>query len=135
MDIEEFQETTNIDQLDEPIIEPTFDETHIGSGEPLVEPAFDETHIGSGEPLVPEHTTTLRKSSRVIRPLRRYDLLITNDALIIEEDEPTTYAESKSNIDSKRWQEAMESEMNSMYENKVWTLIDPPEAVKLIGCK
>ena len=30
---------------------------------------------------------------------------------------------------------AMKSEMDSMSENKVWTLSDAPEGVKLIGCK
>ncbi|KAL2474367.1 CCHC-type domain-containing protein [Abeliophyllum distichum] len=29
----------------------------------------------------------------------------------------------------------MESELNSIYENKVWTLIDLPEGVKPICCK
>ena len=29
----------------------------------------------------------------------------------------------------------MKSEMQSMYDNKVWTLVDPPEGVKTIGCK
>ena len=29
----------------------------------------------------------------------------------------------------------MRSEMESMYVNKVWTLVDPPEAVRPIGCK
>ena len=29
----------------------------------------------------------------------------------------------------------MKSEMQSMYDNQVWTLIDPPEGIKTIGCK
>ena len=29
----------------------------------------------------------------------------------------------------------MNSEMDSMYENQVWTLVDPPEGVIPIGCK
>ncbi|OWM63207.1 hypothetical protein CDL15_Pgr010607 [Punica granatum] len=29
----------------------------------------------------------------------------------------------------------MRSEMESMYTNQVWTLVDPPEGVKPIGCK
>ena len=29
----------------------------------------------------------------------------------------------------------MKSEMQSMYDNQVWTLIDPPEGLKTIGCK
>ena len=30
-------------------------------------------------------------------------------------------------LDSAKWLEAMKSEMGSMYENKVWTLIDLPD--------
>ena len=29
----------------------------------------------------------------------------------------------------------MKSEMDSMYENKIWTLVDPLEGIKPIGCK
>ena len=29
----------------------------------------------------------------------------------------------------------MKSEMNFMYENQVWTLVDPPKEIKPIGCK
>ena len=29
----------------------------------------------------------------------------------------------------------MKSEMDSIYENQVWTLVDPPEEIKPIGCK
>ena len=31
------------------------------------------------------------------------------------------------NPDSAKWLEAMKSEMGSMYENKVWTLVDLPD--------
>jgi len=37
--------------------------------------------------------------------------------------------------DSEKWQEAMKSEIDSMKENQVWNLIDPPDGVKKIECK
>ena len=37
--------------------------------------------------------------------------------------------------DFKKWLEAKKSEMESMKFNDVWTLVDPPEGVKPIGCK
>ena len=37
--------------------------------------------------------------------------------------------------DSEKWLLAMKSKMQSMYDNQVWTLIDPPDAVKTIGSK
>ena len=37
------------------------------------------------------------------------------------------YEEAMMSLDSAKWLEAMKSEMGSMYENKVWTLIDLPD--------
>ena len=37
--------------------------------------------------------------------------------------------------DSAKWLEAMESEMESMYENKVWTLVDLPDDQQAIENK
>ena len=37
--------------------------------------------------------------------------------------------------DSEKWFEAMKFKMESMKVNDVWTLVDPPEGVKPIGCK
>ncbi len=54
---------------------------------------------------------------------------------LIEEDEPAIYAEAVAGPDFKKWLEAMRSEIESMYTNQVWTLVDPPEGVKPIGYK
>ena len=37
--------------------------------------------------------------------------------------------------DSKKWLQAMKFEMQSMYDNQVWNLVNPPEGAKVIGCK
>ena len=39
------------------------------------------------------------------------------------------------NTDCGKWQEAMQSEMESMSENKVWTLVDLPDSRKAVECK
>ena len=46
--------------------------------------------------------------------------------MLIDHDEPTNYEEAMMSPDSAKWLEAMKSKMGSMYENKVWTLIDLP---------
>jgi len=46
--------------------------------------------------------------------------------ILDERIEPISY------IDYKKWLGSMNSEMDSMYTNQVWTLIDPPEEIKLI---
>ena len=47
--------------------------------------------------------------------------------MLLDHDEPTNYEEAMVSLDSAKWLEAMKSEMGSMYENKVWTLIDLPD--------
>ena len=78
-----------------------------------------------------------RKTSRIRSVPERYGFLISEqkDVLLIENDEPTTYEESLNSSESDQWLKAMKSEMDSMYTNQVWTLVDPPEAIKPIGCK
>ena len=46
--------------------------------------------------------------------------------MLLDHDEPTNYEEAMMSPDSAKWLEAMKSEMRSMYENKVWTLVDLP---------
>ncbi|PKI57918.1 hypothetical protein CRG98_021706 [Punica granatum] len=74
------------------------------------------------------------RSGRMRHEPERYGFLVTqdNDVLFIDNDEPTTYAEAVIGPDSKKWLEAMRSEMESMYTNQVWNLVDPPEGVKPI---
>ncbi|MCY3296060.1 hypothetical protein ECD90_03615, partial [Acinetobacter pittii] len=45
---------------------------------------------------------------------------------LLDHDETTNYEEATMSPDSTKWLEAMKSEMGSMYENKVWTLVDFP---------
>ena len=80
--------------------------------------------------LTTQDTQGDRRSSRIRRPPQRYD-----DVFIINNDEPTTYNEVLLDKDSEKWLQAMHSEMDSMYENEVWTLVDPPIGIKPIGCK
>ena len=47
--------------------------------------------------------------------------------MLLDHDEPTNYEEAMMSPDSAKWLEAMKSEMGSMSENKVWTLIDLPD--------
>ena len=67
----------------------------------------------------------------------RYGFVIENDntSHMIENDDPTIYSEAVMSSDSDKWLNAMKYEIDSMYTNQVWTLIDAPEGVTLIGCK
>ncbi|KAL0283032.1 UNVERIFIED_CONTAM: Copia protein [Sesamum radiatum] len=83
----------------------------------------------------PVHTDgvpVLRRSTRESRVLERYGFVGLTSQL---DNNPKTYGEAMSDIDSDKWIEAMKSEMDSMGSNQVWTLVDPPKGVRPIGCK
>ena len=69
------------------------------------------------------------------QPRRSARLRQARELLLLDNDELTTYAEAMVDPDSVKWQEAMESEIESMRENQVWNLIDPPDGVKTIEYK
>ena len=47
--------------------------------------------------------------------------------MLLDHDEPTNYEEAMMSPDSAKCLEAMKSEIGSMYENNVWTLVDLPD--------
>ena len=47
--------------------------------------------------------------------------------MLLDHDEPMNYEEAMMSPDSDKWLKAMKSEIGSMYENKVWTLVDLPD--------
>ena len=49
--------------------------------------------------------------------------------------DPTSYNEALIDRDVEFWKKAMNQEMESMYSNKVWELVEAPNGVKPIGCK
>ena len=77
------------------------------------------------------------RSIRVRTEPKRYGFLIDDDQNItlLVNDEPESYDEVMKSSEHDLWLKAMKSEMDSMSENKVWTLSDAPEVVKPIGCK
>jgi hypothetical protein len=78
-------------------------------------------------PMAIETPPQPRKSAR-IHALR-------GDLLLLDDDEPTTYAEAMMDPDSEKWQSVTRSEIDSMSENQVWNLVDQPDGVKPIECK
>ncbi|KAL0284850.1 UNVERIFIED_CONTAM: hypothetical protein Sangu_2806200 [Sesamum angustifolium] len=72
------------------------------------------------------------RSVRVPEPPERYGFLGVTAQL---DNDPKTYGEAMSDIDSGKWLEATKSEMDSMSSNQVWTLVDRPKGIKPVGCK
>ena len=54
---------------------------------------------------------------------------------VTNQNDPLTYRDAMDDSDKDKWQDAINQEMESMYSNSVWELVDPFEDVRLIGCK
>ena len=85
-----------------------------------------QTDLHNDDESVPQQTQEPRRSGRIRHEIERYGFLITDDhdVLLMDQDEPTTYRDAINSSDSIKWLDAMKSEMKSMYDNQVWTLID-----------
>ncbi|KAA0062199.1 gag/pol protein [Cucumis melo var. makuwa] len=78
-----------------------------------------------------------RRSGRIVRQPDRY-LGLSEAQTIIPDDgieDPFTFKQAMNDVDCDQWIKAMDLEMESMYSNSVWTLVDQPNDVKPIGCK
>jgi hypothetical protein len=77
------------------------------------------------------------RSIRARHATEKFTLLTTEqcDILLLDNDELMTYMEAMMGPNSEKWLGAMESEIQSMYDNQVWNLVDPIDSVRPIGCK
>ena len=88
---------------------------------PISEEANDVDHETSDQV-----TTEPRRSTRVRSAPEWYGNPVL-EVMLLDHDEPTNNDEAMMSPDSAKWFKAMISEMESMYENKVWTLVDLPD--------
>ena len=71
-------------------------------------------------------TTEPRRSSRVRFAPEWYGNPVL-EVMLLDRGKPTNYEEALMSPDSAKWLETMKSEIGSMYDNKVWTLVDLPD--------
>ena len=88
---------------------------------PVSEEANDDDHETSDQV-----TTEPRRSTRVRSTPEWYGNPVL-EVMLLDHDEPTNYEEVMMSPDSMKWLEVMKPKMGSMYENKVWTLVDLPD--------
>ena len=88
---------------------------------PISEEANDDDHETSDQV-----TTGHRRSNRARSTPEWYSNPVL-EIMLLDNGEPSNYEEAMAGPDSNKWLEAMKSEMGSMYENKVWTLVDLPD--------
>ena len=87
---------------------------------PITEEANDNDHETSDQV-----TTEPRRSTRARSTPEWYGNPVL-EVKLLDHDEPTNYEEAMMSPNSMKWLKAMKSEMGSMYENKVWTLVACP---------
>ena len=88
---------------------------------PISEEANDDDHV-----TLDQITIEPRRPTRVRSAPEWYGNPIL-EVMLLDYDEPTNYEEAMMSPDSSKWLEAMKYKMGSMYENKVWTLVDLPD--------
>jgi hypothetical protein len=96
---------------------------------PTREEANDEDHE-----TLNDATIELRRSTRSRATPEWYGNPVLT-VLLLDSNEPTNYEEAIMSPDSEKWLEAIKSELGSMSENQVWTLVDPPSDRKAVECK
>ena len=84
-----------------------------------------EEGIDNDHEISDQVTTEPRRSTRTRTAPECHNNLVL-EVMLLDNSEPTNYEEAMVSLDSAKWLEAMKSEMGSMHENKVWTLVDLP---------
>lgn len=80
----------------------------------------------------------VRRSARERKSTISDDFLVylgESDYDIGHDQDPITFEEEMNIIQLDLWMEAMNDEMRSMFQNKVWELAELPQGSKAIGCK
>ncbi|KAL0427554.1 UNVERIFIED_CONTAM: hypothetical protein Slati_2930200, partial [Sesamum latifolium] len=93
------------------------------------EPQHDST-TSFETPVRTDSVLVLRRSTRESRVPKKYGFVGLTSQL---DNNQKTYREAMSDIDSNMWLQAMESKMDSMGSNQVWTLVDQPKDVRLVA--
>jgi uncharacterized protein YqgQ len=90
-------------------------------------------------PQEPQEVVPLRRSTRERRSAISNDYIVflqENEFNIgMMEDDLVTLRQALESVNSHKWTKAMDEEIKSMYDNKVWDIVTLPEGVKPIGCK
>ncbi|KAJ9544882.1 hypothetical protein OSB04_024589 [Centaurea solstitialis] len=102
---------------------------------PTVEPEIQHENVEpQSEPIEEVQTQDLRRSTRVRQEPDRYlGFLVSQVGGDL--NEPTSYGEVVSGSESEQWQEVINAEMQSMYDNQVWELTDLTQHCRAVGRK
>nr|GEY03671.1 retrotransposon protein, putative, Ty1-copia subclass [Tanacetum cinerariifolium] len=99
-----------------------------------------------GEGLLDLVHTDIKLKSDTFEVFKRYQNEVENqlgrkikdnisDSTLNELNEPANYKEAMVSPEAAKWKEAKKSEIQSMYDNQVWNLVDTTPSLKMVGCK
>ncbi|GKC22744.1 retrotransposon protein, putative, ty1-copia subclass, partial [Tanacetum coccineum] len=78
----------------------------------------------------------VRRSARIPQAPERYGFYIdAEEHKLGDSGEPPNYRAALSDLESEKWLEAMNTEMQSMKDNQVWNLVDLPPNCRTVGSK
>ena len=102
---------------------------------PLIEiPVSTEAENSEERPDVRNETPMLRRLERVRQRPDYYGTWL-NSIEQPDTAEPNSVLEALSSSEKEEWKKAMDSEMESIKENKVWDLVELPEGKRVVGSK
>ncbi|KAA0059715.1 gag/pol protein [Cucumis melo var. makuwa] len=84
------------------------------------------------------HVYLIHHKSDSFEKFKEYKAEVENELVVIPDDgieDPLTYKQAMNDVDHDQWIKAMDLEIESMFFNFVWTLVDQPNNIKPIGCK
>ena len=84
------------------------------------------------------HSIATDRPRHTIKPPIRYGFEdMVSYALVISSGDPTTFQEAVNSQEKNKWMGAMAEEIESLYKNQIWDLVELPERERKrkIGCK
>ena len=112
-----------LDKVFEPSLQP---ESSATQKDVSVEPTTVEEETNDSDHEVSDQVAIKpRRSTRISTTPEWYGDPVLN-VMLLDNNEPTNYGEAMVGPYSDKWLEADKSEIGSMYQNKVWTLVDLP---------
>eukprot|EP00253_Pinus_taeda_P021482 PITA_21482 len=94
-----------------------------------------EDPTDGSQPIEEAPETSLRRSTRIKRPPRRYDDYVTSVAFTANDNKPLCYQEAIEGLKSDKWKAAMKDEMMALSKNDTWDMVELPKGRKTVGCK
>ena len=122
-------------ELDEVITPPLEQESSAAREVVPVAPTPTEEEVNDDDHEASDQVTTEPRRSTRARSAPEWYGNPVMEIMLLDNGEPSNYEEAMAGPDSNKWLEAMKSEIGSMYENKVWTLVDLPDDRRAIENK